>query len=320
MPLAGEFLSNPGTGRACHGSQRGRSVVGMERRTELRDFLISRRATITPGQAGLTAFGGNRRVPGLRREELAMLAGVSVAYYTRRERGAVRGPSDSVLESVARALKLDDIEREHLFALARGGTVSAPRRRRAAKAQVRPAVHQILDAVTVPAYVRNHRMDLLAANQLARALFAPIFAQVAQPANVARFVFLDPAAPDFYGGWDAMADVVVALLRAESGRVPNDRELMELIGELSTRSHHFRTRWATHDVRSHRSGAKTLHHPVVGDLSLFCEAMDLTADPGLSFIAYAVEPGSPSADALNLLASWSATGQEPIPHNGTDRP
>jgi transcriptional regulator with XRE-family HTH domain len=293
----------------------------MDRRTELRDFLISRRARVSPAQAGLTAFGGNRRVPGLRREELAMLAGMSVDYYTRLERGNVRGPSDAVLEGLARVLQLDETEREHLFVLARENAAPPPRRRRPtpAKDPVRPSVRHILDTTAAPAYVRNRRMDMLAANRLAQAVFAPIFAQRDAPANIARFVFLSPAAPDFYDNWDGMADTIVNVLRAEAGRSPDDRALMELIGELSTRSHEFRVRWASHNVRSHRSGAKTLHHPVVGELNLYFEAMELTADSELVFIAYAVEPGSSSSDALSLLASWSATDeQESTTQTGND--
>jgi hypothetical protein len=169
-------------------------------------------------------------------------------------------------------------------------------------------VQHILDAmVTAPAYVRNGRMDVLAANQLGYAVFAPIFAGADRPANIARFIFLDPGATEFYVDWDRLAGDTVALLRAEAGRDPYDRALSDLIGELSTRSETFRTRWAAHNVRFHRSGVKHLHHPVVGDLTLAFESMELTADVGLRLNAYSAEPGSASEDALNLLASWTAT-------------
>jgi transcriptional regulator with XRE-family HTH domain len=280
----------------------------MDSRNEIRDFLISRRARITPEQAGLPAYGGNRRVLGLRREEVAMLAGVSVDYYIRMERGNARGVSDSVLENLARALRLDDAERAHLYDLARAANNGARAPRRPARQQVRPAVQRLLDAMTMaPVYVRNGRMDVLAANRLGRALFAPLFGSPAKPTNLARFIFLDPAAPEFYQEWDRLASDTVALLRADAGRNPTDRGLSDLIGELSTRSDIFRVRWADHNVRQHRSGIKHFHHPVVGDISLAYESLELVADPGLVLNGYSAEPGSASQDALNLLASWAAT-------------
>jgi transcriptional regulator with XRE-family HTH domain len=280
----------------------------MDSRNEIRDFLISRRARITPEQAGLPAYGGNRRVSGLRREEVAMLAGVSVDYYIRMERGNARGVSDSVLENLARALHLDEAERAHLYDLARAANNGAGAPRRPARQQVRPAVQRLLDAMTMaPVYVRNGRMDVLAANRLGRALFAPLFGSPAKPTNMARFVFLDPAAPGFYTEWDRLASDTVALLRAEAGRNPTDRGLSDLIGELSTRSDIFRIRWADHNVRRHRSGIKHFHHPVVGDISLAYESLELVADPGLVLNGYTAEPGTASEDALNLLASWAAT-------------
>jgi transcriptional regulator with XRE-family HTH domain len=283
----------------------------MDNRTEIRDFLTSRRAKIRPEQAGLPVYGGNRRVAGLRREEVALLAGVSVDYYTRLERGNLNGASGSVLDALARALLLDEAERAHLFDLARAAntTVTAARtRRRPVRQQVRPGVQRVLDAMsTAPAYVRNGRLDILAGNQLGRAVFSPIFATTVRPANIARFIFLDPASPEFYVEWDRLAGDTVALLRAEAGRDPYDRSLSDLIGELSTRSGTFRTLWAAHNVRLHRSGVKRLHHPVVGDLTLTYESMELTADQGLRLNAYTAEPGTPSQDSLNLLASWTAT-------------
>jgi transcriptional regulator with XRE-family HTH domain len=288
----------------------------VDSRTEIRDFLTSRRAKISPEQAGLPVYGANRRVTGLRREEVAMLAGVSVDYYTRLERGNATGVSDTVLEALARALQLDEAERGHLFDLAHAGTTptAARTRRRPTRQQVvRPTVQRLLDAMTMaPAYVRNGRLDILATNPLGYAVFSPIFADPTRPTNIARFIFLDPAAQDFYAAWEQMASDTVALLRGEAGRDPYDRALTDLIGELSTRSEPFRTWWAAHNVRLHRTGTKHLHHPVVGDLTLAYESMDLTADPGLRLNAYSAEPGSPTQDALNLLASWAATP--------TDRP
>jgi transcriptional regulator with XRE-family HTH domain len=285
----------------------------MDSRTEIRDFLTSRRAKITPEQAGLPVYGGNRRVTGLRREEVALLAGVSVDYYTRLERGNLSGASESVLEALARALQLDEAERAHLLDLARtaNATGTAARRRpRPSPQHVRPGVQRLLDAMTsAPAYVRNGRMDVLGANQLGRAVFSPLFATGGRP-NVARFIFLGPAAQEFYVEWDDLVGDTVALLRAEAGRNPYDRALTDLIGELSTRSETFRTRWAAHNVRFHRTGVKRLHHPVVGHLALTYESMELTADAGLRLNAYTAEPGTPSEEALHLLASWTATPRE----------
>ncbi|MEV6348806.1 helix-turn-helix transcriptional regulator [Actinoplanes sp. NPDC051851] len=283
----------------------------MDLRSEVRDFLTTRRNRITPDQAGLPAYGGNRRVPGLRREEAAMLAGVSVDYYTRLERGNLAGVSESVLVSLGRALRLDDAEREHLFDLARqansGPGRGAQAARRRAVPQIRGGVRHILDAMTgAPAYVRNGRLDVLASNALGRAVFAPVFESAGGDPNLARFVFLDPGARDFYRDWEQLAEDVVALLRGEAGRDPYDRNLTDLIGELTTRSDHFRTWWAAHNVRLHRSGVKRLRHPVVGELSLVYESMELTDGQGLRINAYSAEPGTADREKLDLLASWSA--------------
>jgi transcriptional regulator with XRE-family HTH domain len=287
----------------------------MDNGNEMRDFLVSRRARITPEQAGLPAYGGNRRVAGLRREEVALLAGVSIDYYTRLERGRAHGASDSVLEGIARALHLDEAERAHLFDLARAAAPATPGApRRPAPQRVRPSVRRILDSMTTtPAYVRNPRMDILAANRLGAALFAPVLSSPAQPANNARFLFLDPAAREFYPDWERQAQDIVAMLRTEAGRSPHDKALSNLIGELSTRSENFRTWWAAHNVRFHRTGSKRFHHPAVGDLTLTFEALDLAADTGLRISAYTAEPGTPSDDALKLLASWAATLDQSAP-------
>jgi transcriptional regulator with XRE-family HTH domain len=280
----------------------------MDNRAEVREFLTTRRAKITPDQAGVPLYGRRRRVPGLRREEVAQLAGVSTDYYTRLEKGSLSGASDGVLHAIAAALRLDDAERAHLFDLARAarGSVREPRRR--PQSQVRPSIQRILDSMaTTPAFVRNGRLDVLAINPLGRALYAPVFADPTRPANLARFCFLDPRATGFYPDWDDAANTSVALLRTEAGRDPYDRQLTDLVGELATRSDAFRSRWAAHNVRLHRTGVKHFHHPVVGDLDLAFDAMELPAEPGLTFTAYTAEPGSPAEEKLNLLASWSMT-------------
>jgi transcriptional regulator with XRE-family HTH domain len=279
----------------------------MDNKDAIREFLASRRAKITPEQAGLPVYGTNRRVSGLRREEVAMLAGISVEYYTRIERGNTQGVSDDVLEGVARALRLDEAERAHLFDLVRSTTTSGAPRRRATQERVRQSVQQILDSIAAPAYVRNERLDILATNRIGAAVYSPVFDFPSRPVNVARFLFLSPKAPEFFDGWDTIADDAVAILRAAAGRDPYDRRLTDLIGELSTRSDEFRVRWAAHNVKFHRNGTKRLHHPVVGDLTLSFEAFELAADPGQRLNIYTAEPGSPSHDALALLASWVTT-------------
>jgi transcriptional regulator with XRE-family HTH domain len=280
----------------------------VDSRNEIREFLATRRARITPQQAGLATYG-RRRVPGLRREEVAMLAGVSTDYYARVERGNLTRVSDSVLEALARALRLDEAERAHLRDLARAAnTTSHTRRRPAPQQQIRPVVQRILDGMTaMPAIVLNGRLDLLAANRLGVALYSPVYADPTRPVNLARFCFLNPHAAALYPHWDDAADTTVAMLRIEAGRNPYDRDLSDLIGELSTLSETFRYRWAAHNVVLHRAGAKKFHHPVVGALTLAYEVMELSADTGLTLTAYSPEPNSPSQDGLALLASWAAT-------------
>jgi transcriptional regulator with XRE-family HTH domain len=283
----------------------------LDSRNEIREFLATRRARISPQQAGLATYG-RRRVPGLRREEVAVLAGVSTDYYAQLERGNLTGVSDSVLDAIARALQLDEAEHAHLHDLARAAsTTPHTRRRPAPKQQIRPVVQRILDGmIALPAIVLNGRLDLLAANRLGRALYSPAYDDPARPVNLARFTFLNPQATKLYPNWDDAANTTVAMLRTEAGRNPYDRRLSDLIGELSTRSETFRNRWAAHNVRLHRAGAKQFHHPVVGDLSLAYEVMELTADTGLTLTAYSPEPASPSHDGLALLASWAATVDE----------
>ncbi len=256
---------------------------------------------------------GTRRVAGLRRGEVAGLAGVSVEYYAKLERGSIGGVSASVLDALARALQLDDAERSHLFHLAHAadGTSAGmrPRRRVGKRWTPRPALTWVLDSITAPALIRNGRMDLLATNRLGRAMHAAVYESAGsdQP-NFARFTFLDhDAARDFYPHWEVAADTCVAILRTEAGRDPHDKALHDLVGELSTRSSDFRTRWGSHDVRLHGAGSKLFHHAVVGDLDLAYESVDMISDPGLTLTIYAAEPSSPTAHALELLGSWAAT-------------
>jgi transcriptional regulator with XRE-family HTH domain len=287
--------------------------TGVDNRADIRDFLTSRRARISPEQAGLLPGGGRRRVPGLRREEVAVLAGVSTDWYTRLEKGHIAGVSEDVLQAVARALQLDEAERTHLFNLARAAARPARTPQRRSRAQIQPRVQWMLDSMTASAaFVANGRLDILATNPLGRALHSPLFAGPRRPANFARFQFLDPAAHDFYEDWAGAANVTVALLRAEAGRRPHDAQLRELVGELSTVSEEFRTRWAAHDVRIHHDGVKQFRHPVVGGLELNYCTLELPAEDSadLRLTIYTAVPGSPSEDGLKLLASWAASAGE----------
>lgn len=303
--------------RHCHRPSCLRSVVDVERKDEIRDFLISRRAKITPEQAGIPNYGELRRVPGLRREEVAQLAGVSTDYYTRLERGSIRGVSDSVLDAVASALQLDEAERAHLMDLARTATTPSRRTpRRPPQQRVRPGVLRLLDGMTgAVAMVQNGRSDVLASNLLGRALYGPVFESAAaagpespgQLPNQARYLFLDPGAGDFYPDWAAIAATTVAMLRSEAGRNPHDRALNELVGELTTRSGLFAALWAGHDVRIHTTGTKRFHHPVAGDLSLQFETLHLPGDEGQTLFTFTAENGSASETALAFLASWAAS-------------
>jgi len=275
--------------------------------TELREFLRSRRARISPDQAGLPAQLGPRRVPGLRREEVAQLAGVSVDYYVRLERGRNVNVSETVLDAIARALRLDEVERSHLFAVAKP---SRSRQRAMSPQRVRPGLYRVLDSLTDnPALVLGRRMDVLASNHLARALYTDFEALPVRDRNMARFTFLDETARALYVDWPAAARSEVAYLHLYAGRHPDDPQLVELVGELSLQDKDFRRWWAEHDVYRHSHGTKDYHHAVVGDLTLGYEAMTPTDDPEQTLGLHTAEPGSPSEQALRLLASWTT---EPI--------
>src|SRR4051812_893860 len=269
---------------------------------------MSRRARMTPEQAGLYVLEGDvRRVPGLRREEVADLAGVSADYYTQLERGDVRGASDSVLNAIARALHLDDAERLHLFDLARP---EAPTRLAASGGVIRPSVRRVLDAFTEgPALVRNRRWDYLAANTLARAVYAEIFDARPGPPNHARYVFLDDRARDFFDDWPAVAHDTARILRSEAGRDPHDPGPADLIEELSQTSAEFRAVWSQHDVRLPSAGLHRFQHPLVGTLDLDFEAAELRADPGLTLLLATADERSPTERALRRLATITARVQ-----------
>ncbi len=280
----------------------------MDNQAEVSEFLRTRRDRITPEQAGLLS-GGRRRVSGLRREEVAMLAGMSVDYYAKMERGNLAGVSIEVLEALARALRLDEAETEHLHDLARGaGTPPVRRRAPVREPIVRPSLQRFLDTITgTPTWVRNRQMDIVATNPLARALLAPILDDPSARGNNARFTFFNPAARIFYPEWEQGVRSMVASLRSEAGRNPHDKDLTNLIGELVTRSDDFRLRWAAHDVQYHRTGVKRIYHPEVGDLEFTYEAFDLPDSPGWSMYACTVAVGSPTEERIALLASLAAT-------------
>ncbi|MBU6535653.1 helix-turn-helix transcriptional regulator [Streptomyces sp. NPDC057245] len=288
-----------------------------DHRAEIRDFLVSRRAKIAPERVGLPT-GRRRRVPGLRREEVAALAGVSTEWYTRLEKGHIGGVSEEVLEAVARALLLNEDERAYLFDLARAARPARRRPHRRKDVGIPPSVQWMVDSMTMaPAFVRSGRLDIVASNVLCRALYSPMFDSGTTSdrgcANFARYFFLDPGSRDFFADWEDGARATVAVLRAEAGREPHDRPLRELVGELSTLSSDFRTMWASHDVRLRHEGTKRLDHPEAGRLEMTFRHLDLPL-PGRAvhdLIVYTAEPGTPTEDRLRLLASWRAPHASP---------
>jgi transcriptional regulator with XRE-family HTH domain len=278
----------------------------MDRSSELSDFLRSRRARVTPDQAGIAEDGRARRVPGLRRDEVSRLAGVSTEYYTRLEQGRAGSPSPEVVEALCQALQLDLGEREHLSdLLARPTPV---RRTAVAPQRVRPGLHLLLQTLDqVPAFVIGRRTDVLAANRLARAVITDFEALPVPQRNLARYYLLNPEARERVGDWEQIAAETVALLRLDAGRFPNDRRLTDLIGELTVRSPEFSTWWNSHQVLRRTHGTKRYNHPDVGELHFSYEALHLPDDPDQLLCVYNVEPGSPTADSLRLLSSWSLT-------------
>ncbi len=282
----------------------------MDNRDDIRDFLVTRRARLTPEQVGLPSGGGRRRVPGLRREEVAVLAGVSTEWYTRLEKGHIAGVSEDVLEAVARALQLDEAEHTYLFDRARAArAIRRPTKRRRTPDLPAPVQWMLDSMVDSAAFVANGRLDLVASNALGRALYSPVIDFDPLRPNIARYQFLDPTADTYFTDLEGAAKVTVALLRTEAGRHPDDKELRELVGELSTVSETFRTRWASHDVRLHHAGHKQFNHPAVGLIDLAYHSMDIA--PGsarpLTMTVYTAEPGSASDEQMRLLASWAAT-------------
>ena len=270
----------------------------MSRKDDVREFLITRRAGITPAQAGLPE-GDDRRVPGLRREEVAALAGVSADYYTKLERGKLRTASHSVLAAIADALRLDEVERTHLFDLFR--EPDRPARPLKATNAMPDSIQRVLDGMNMPALAYGISQDVLGANPLGRAMFAPMFD--AERPNMARFIFLDSRSTHFYGDWELACSLTAAMLRYEAGRDPLNADLTALIGELSTRSPAFRDHWADSDVHEHRTGTKTFHHPDVGEIEATYDVLMIPGEHGISITSYSAAPGSSSAERIARLAT-----------------
>jgi transcriptional regulator with XRE-family HTH domain len=276
----------------------------MPPKRDVAEFLQSRRARLQPDEVGVPSTGEGRRVPGLRRSELAQLAGVSVEYYTRLEQGRAGNVSAMVLDAIASALRLDDTERAHLADLVR--PVPTTRPRRSPKQRVRPGVHAVLDSVTGPAFVLGRRMDVLAANRMARLLLADFEAMEPARRNMARWIFLEPEVRELYVDWDTVAKETVAILRFDAGRHPDDPQLSDLVGELSMKAPEFAGWWAEHDVEDRTFGSKRYRHPTVGELRIDYEAMRLPDDNDQLLLIYTTERGSRSEQALQLLGSWGA--------------
>ena len=279
------------------------SFVDGKIRQEISEFLTTRRARLTPEAAGLPNYGGTRRVAGLRREEVAMLAGVSVDYYTRIERGNIDGVSDSVLDAIMRVLNLDATEQKYLRNLAQVSAGRVQKRRKPQTNSVRPGLIRLIDALPdAPTYIRNGRLDILAANALATELFGVMGDLSSGRVNLARFFFLDPNAQEFFVDWERIAGDTVGVLRAEASKDPFDKDLSDLIGELSTRSELFSSKWANHNVYEHRMGTKRFRHAEIGEIELFYEGLEMPTDPGLTVVSYMADPNTPAADSLKLLA------------------
>jgi transcriptional regulator with XRE-family HTH domain len=283
---------------------------------ELGEFLRARRAALDPQTAGLPDDGRQRRVPGLRREELAQLAHVSVDYIVRLEQGRTRSVSRPVLDALADALRLAPDERDYLFTVA--DVVHPPRT--AARPSVAAHLRQLLDTMhDVPAIVLHRGMDVLAWNRGAVALLTDFGKLPPAERNLIRLTFLDPGFRALYADWPRAARECVAALRMEAGRNPHDRALSDLVGELSVRDADFRAWWAGHQVRGPRQLTKTYNHPVVGSLTLDVQQFTVDTHPDQLLVAYTAEPGSPAHEALRFLLQWSAPEQHapPVPSERT---
>jgi transcriptional regulator with XRE-family HTH domain len=281
----------------------------MEKRAELTEFLRTRRARLQPEDVGLRPFGGRRRVPGLRREELAQLAGVSVDYYVRLEQGRTQNVSEEVLDAVAQALRLDDDERDHLRNLAKPGR--ARRRPPARVERVRPGLQRLLEmAEGIPAYIVGRRCDVLAWNRMAAATFTDFGALSPADRNWGRLIFLNEDVQALFDDWTIKARETVAFLRLRAGEFPDDPELAALVGELSVKSEDFRRWWADHNVKDKNFGSKKLHHPLVGELTLEYETFRATDNSDQVLVTYTAEADSASEAALRLLGSWGLSTKE----------
>ncbi|MQY36357.1 hypothetical protein SRB17_43560 [Streptomyces sp. RB17] len=287
----------------------------MDRTNALGEFLRARRALVRPEDVGLPG-GGLRRVPGLRREEVAMLAGISSDYYLRLEQGRDRNPSVQVLEAIAGVLRLDADATAHLVGLARDRPSSGVRSGRRTQ-QVPASLLQLIDGwPRNPAYVQNRCTDCLAANALATALTPNYRPGV----NLLRAVFLDPAERELRRDWEDLTEEGVAVLRSEAGADADDPRLRDLVGELSLRSERFRTLWARHEVRPRRGRVSRLTHPQVGDLDLQSDKLSVDGTDGLTLVVFHAEPGSRSAELLDILGSLAApTGDRARPGGAQER-
>jgi transcriptional regulator with XRE-family HTH domain len=285
----------------------------MEHNAELREFLRTRRARLSVDDVEVGGTGRVRRVPGLRREEVAQLAGVSVDYYSRLEQGRHLNVSDEVLDAVARALRLDEVERSYLFQIARTNARRTRRRTPVPVQRVRPGIRRVLETLddVAPAFVFGRRMDVLATNRLARALMIDFDALPPRDRNMLRYTFLDESTRELYVDWEEVARDNVAILRLDAGRHPDDPLLTELVGELAVKSVEFRRWWANHNVRERTHGVKRYHHPLVGDLTVEYECVSLPGDADQTLCIYTAEAGSPSETALRLLATWTGTTTAP---------
>jgi transcriptional regulator with XRE-family HTH domain len=265
---------------------------------ELRDFLTSRRAALAPADVGLPLPATPRRVKGLRREEVAILAGVSVDYYVKLEQGRAGNVSGQVIDAVARALRLDEAESRYLRSLLHPAARPEPPVMKA-----RPALLSMIHAMDVPAVVHGPHLEILGVNHAGRALLDDFGAMPVAERNTARWMFLNPRARVVYRDWAEIAADIVALLRA----APASPALSRLVGDLSTGSAEFATMWANFKISEHRYGVKRFFHEAVGEMRLNWQTLQVADDNGQSIVVYSADTGSPSEEKLRLLASWTAS-------------